>query len=614
MQDFPMHDSPMQDSRMQGSRIALAAVGEKRRFGPRWSDIAPLVAIFALALLVPLASNDYWVLIATRAAIYWVLVAGLNLMIGFAGQLAIGYVALLTLGAYTTSVLVAGNVMPPLHPFAALGVAALAGSLFGVLVGLPALRLRTFYFAMSTLGFATIVTQIALAWQSVTGGGIGLPGPELPAPFDSHAGLFYFCLGIAALVTLLTFNLAHSRFGRALIALRDAEVAAEAMGISKPRLLVSVFLLAGAVAALAGGLFASLQTYITPDAFTFDLSVLFFIAVLIGGRGSILGPLLGTVILTLLPEFAAPLAAWSTFLYAVLLLGIVLVAPGGIADLLDRVNRRPLPANRAILPQPALLDPLIAVTSHGAGIALRRIMLSFGGVRAVDGVDLAIPRGQIHGLIGPNGSGKTTTLNLISGYYRPQSGEVTLDARPLDPGRPETRAGRGIARTFQTPRIIGEASVLQNVMIGGSIRGRASFPEAMLALPRHRADEATLADHARLALRTVGLGGLTEARADRLQHSELRFLEIARALMARPSFILLDEPAAGLAPDEIHRLGALIQEIARRGMGVLLVEHHSDLIFSICHRITVLNLGKVLAKGTPDEIRRHPEVVSAYLG
>jgi len=189
-----------------------------------------------------------------------------------------------------------------------------------------------------------------------------------------------------------------------------------------------------------------------------------------------------------------------------------------------------------------------------------------------------------------------------------------LDARPLDPGRPETRAGRGIARTFQTPRIIGEASVLQNVMIGGSIRGRASFPEAMLALPRHRADEATLADHARLALRTVGLGGLTEARADRLQHSELRFLEIARALMARPSFILLDEPAAGLAPDEIHRLGALIQEIARRGMGVLLVEHHSDLIFSICHRITVLNLGKVLAKGTPDEIRRHPEVVSAYLG
>ena len=614
MQDFPMHDAPMQVSRMQGSRIALAAVGEKRRFGPRWSDIAPLVAIFALALLVPLASNDYWVLIATRAAIYWVLVAGLNLMIGFAGQLAIGYVALLTLGAYTTSVLVAGNVMPALHPFVALGVAALAGSLFGVLVGLPALRLRTFYFAMSTLGFATIVTQIALAWQSVTGGGIGLPGPELPAPFDSHAGLFYFCLGIAALVTLLTFNLAHSRFGRALIALRDAEVAAEAMGISKPRLLVSVFLLAGAVAALAGGLFASLQTYITPDAFTFDLSVLFFIAVLIGGRGSILGPLLGTVILTLLPEFAAPLAAWSTFLYAVLLLGIVLVAPSGIADLLDRVNRRPLPANRAILPQPALLDPLIAVTSHGAGIALRRIMLSFGGVRAVDGVDLAIPRGQIHGLIGPNGSGKTTTLNLISGYYRPQSGEVTLDDRPLEPGRPETRALSGIARTFQTPRIIGEASVLQNVMIGGSIRGRASFPEAMLSAPRHRADETMLADSAGLALRAVGLGGLADIRADRLQHSELRFLEIARALMTRPCFILLDEPAAGLAPDEIQRLGVLIQEIARRGTGVLLVEHHADLIFAICDQVTVLNLGRVLAAGTPDDIRRHQEVVSAYLG
>ena len=236
-------------------------------------------------------------MIATRACVYWVLVAGLNLVVGFAGQIAIGWVALLTLGAYTTSVLAAGNVMPPLPPYLALAIAGVVGAVFGLIVGLPALRLRTFYFAITTLGFATIVTQVALAWQSVTGGGVGVAGPVFPEPFSSQWGFYYFCFGLAAVCTWMTMNVAASRFGRALTAIRDAEVAAEASGIAKPTLLVTVFLFSGAVAAVAGGLFASLQSYITPDAFTIDLSVLFFIAILIGGRGSILGPLLGTILL-----------------------------------------------------------------------------------------------------------------------------------------------------------------------------------------------------------------------------------------------------------------------------------------------------------------------------
>jgi branched-chain amino acid transport system permease protein len=598
--------------RVPAAAAALAV--EIARPRPTWAMATPLVVVFLVAIVVPFVSNDYWVLIATRAAIYWVLVAGLNLMIGFAGQLAIGYVALLTLGAYTTSVLAGGNVLPPLHPFVALAIAGMVGAVFGVIVGLPALRLRTFYFAISTLGFATIVTQIALAWQSVTGGGIGLPGPEFPEPLNTHWGLYYFCLGIAAVCTWMTVNIAQSRYGRALIAVRDADVAAEATGISKPHLLINVFLFAGASAAVAGGLFASLQTYITPDAFSFDLSVLFFIAVLIGGRGSILGPLLGTVILTLLPEFAAPLAAWSTFLYAVLLVMIVLVAPGGIAALLDFKNRKPLQSDRAIVPRPALLGEMLARRQAGATLTLQNIVLSFGGVRAVDGVDLDVKPGQIHGLIGPNGSGKTTTLNVISGYYKPEAGMMTLGGKPLPAGAPESRAGCGVARTFQTPRIIGEASVLENVMIGATINGRAAFVESLLSLPRHRQDEASMQRAALTALHTVGLERLADIRADRLQHSELRFMEIARALMLRPDVLLLDEPAAGLATDEILRLGELIKEIARRGTGVLLVEHHADLIFDICDYVTVLNLGRVLATGTPAEIRVHKEVVSAYLG
>ena len=580
----------------------------------RLEALAPVLVLLIAGACLPLFDDSYLGVIGTRACIYWVLVSGLNLVVGFAGQIAIGWVALLTLGAYVASVFTAGTVAPELSPYLALAIAGLFGAIFGVIVGLPALRLRTFYFAMTTLGFATIVTQVALAWKSVTGGGVGVPGPIFPWPFSSPWGFYFFCLGLALLCTWMTANIAASRVGRALVAIRDAEVAAEAVGISKPGLLVKVFLFSGAVAGVAGGLFASLQSYITPDAFTFDLSILFFIAILIGGRGSILGPLLGTIILTALPEFAAPLVAWSTFLYAVLLLIIVLAMPGGIAEVLDFKNRRPLERHREIRPRPELLGtPSNPDASRGV-LTLKNVSLSFGGVRAIDDLALEIRAGEVHGLIGPNGSGKTTTLNVISGYYAPQQGQVLLSGRALRRRAPHTRAAQGIARTFQTPRLIGAASVLDNVMIGGSKDGRGTFVESLLALPRHRRDEAMLAQAAMTTLSVVGLEQLAFARSDRLQHGELRFVEIARALMLRPSFLLLDEPAAGLSAEEIKRLGDLILTVSRQGTGVLLVEHHADLIFDICDRVTVLNLGRVLASGTPAEIRAHREVVNAYLG
>jgi ABC-type branched-subunit amino acid transport system ATPase component/ABC-type branched-subunit amino acid transport system permease subunit len=563
---------------------------------------------------LPLLDDSYMGTIATRAYIYWVLSAGLNLVVGYAGQIAIGWVSMLTLGAYTTAALAAGRLGAEWNPYLALVASGLIGAVFGVIVGLPALRLRTFYFAMTTLGFATIVTQVALAWKDVTGGGVGTPGPVFDWPFEPGWGFYYFCFLLAAIATWMTANIGSSRYGRALVAIRDAEVAAEACGISKPALLIMVFVLAGALGGVAGGLFASLQSYITPDAFTFEMSVLFFIGILIGGRGSILGPALGTLILTVLPEFAAPLVQWSTFLYAALLLLIVLVIPGGIADLLDYKNRRPLTQHREIVPRPDLLPRVLGTQGDRTLITLEGIALHFGGVKAIDGLDLEIRAGEVHGLIGPNGSGKTTTLNVVSGYYKPHAGVLKIDGRDLPFERPHVRALHRIARTFQTPRLVGAASVLENVMIGGTVNGHGTFAESMLSLPRHRLDEKVLEEAAMLALSTVGLEQLAGARADRLQHSELRFVEIARALMLRPACLMLDEPAAGLSAEEIRRLGALIKAISRAGTAVLLVEHHADLIFDICDRVTVLNLGKVLAAGTPEEIRSHREVVSAYLG
>ncbi|MFI5032330.1 MAG: ATP-binding cassette domain-containing protein [Reyranellales bacterium] len=571
-----------------------------------------LLGLAGLAL--PLLDDSYMGTIATRAYIYWVLGAGLNLVVGYAGQIAIGWVAMLTLGAYTTAALAAGRLGPEWSPYLALVASAGMGAVFGVVVGLPALRLRTFYFAMTTLGFATIVTQVALAWKDVTGGGVGTPGPVFPWPFDPGWGFYYFCFLLAAIATWITANIGSSRYGRALVAIRDAEVAAEASGIAKPKLLVLIFLLAGALGGIAGGLFASLQSYITPDAFTFEMSVLFFIGILIGGRGSILGPALGTLILTVLPEIAAPLVQWSTFLYAALLLAIVLVIPGGIADLLDYKNRRPLDQHREIVPRPELLSRVLGEQRAKTLIALKGVRLHFGGVKAIDGLDLEIHGGEVHGLIGPNGSGKTTTLNVVSGYYRPHEGSLKIDGSDLPFEQPHVRARWRIARTFQTPRVVGAASVLENVMIGGTVHGHGTFGESMLGLPRHRLDERVLQEAAMLALATVGLEQLASVRADRLQHSELRFVEIARALMLRPACLMLDEPAAGLSAEEIRRLGGLIKAISRAGTAVLLVEHHADLIFDICDRVTVLNLGKVLAAGTPEEIRSHREVVSAYLG
>src|SRR5580693_383770 len=595
-----------------GPPIATRAASAGRH--ARFEIALPWLALAAAGLGLPLLDDSYVGVIAQRACIYWILVAGLNLIVGFAGQIAIGWVALLTVGAYTTAVLTAGTVTATWDPYLALAASGLGGAVFGGIVGLPALRLRNFYFAISTLGFSTIVTQVALAWKSVTGGGIGTPGPVFPWPFDPGWGFYYLCFGLAALATWMTGNIAASRFGRALVAIRDADVAAEASGIARPRLLMAVFVFSGALAGVAGGLFSSLQSYITPDAFTFDLSVLFFIAILIGGRGSIMGPLLGTIILTVLPEFAAPLVAWSTFLYAALLLLIVLIIPGGIADLLDYKNRRPLERHREIVPQPELLARVLDRRTGGEVLSLSDVELSFGGVRAIAGLDLEIRPGEVHGLIGPNGSGKTTTLNVISGYYAPEAGQVRLGDAVLPPRAPHLRADYRIARTFQTPRLIGGASVLDNVMIGGTIDGEGSFAESLLTLPRHRRDEKRLREAAMLALAVVGLDQLAAVRADRLQHSELRFMEIARALMLRPACLMLDEPAAGLSADEIRRLGALIVAISREGTAVLLVEHHADLIFDICDRVTVLNLGKVLAAGTPAEIRSHREVVSAYLG
>jgi ABC-type branched-subunit amino acid transport system ATPase component len=248
--------------------------------------------------------------------------------------------------------------------------------------------------------------------------------------------------------------------------------------------------------------------------------------------------------------------------------------------------------------------------------ALQAINVSkrFGGLTALERVSLDFHPGEVHGLIGPNGSGKTTLLNLLSGYYPADEGEIRIDDEDLSRSRVQRRARLGIARTFQKPRLLGTLTVLDNAMLGGWRDVASGFISTALDLPRTRREERELAERAKELLIGVGLGYAIDRRADLLEHAEQRFLEIARGLVMRPRFIMLDEPAGGLTAAETDHLGDIIQVMRSAGLGVLLVEHHTDFVFRICDRVTTLDLGRIIKHGTPDEVRTDPEVIRVYLG
>lgn len=315
-----------------------------------------LVVGAALLLLLPLLVRDLYQLhLAQLIGVYWILIAGLNLVVGYSGQLSVGHVGLLAVGAYAFAILAGRYDMPPLFALVASGG---LGGLCGLLLGLPSLRLPGFYFAMVTLAFAVIVNEQSVAQTALTGGGVGLPVPGFPAPFASPQGFYWLVLGIAALVTWLTWNIARLMWGRAIVAVRDSEVAARSVGISVYRAKLILFVFSGITAGIAGGLFSSLQSYITPDTFVFELGLFFFTCIIIGGRGSIIGPFIGTVVLTALPELVAPLAKLGNFFYGLLLLIVVLLIPEGFGRLLTGALSRLRPqtaASTVVAPDPARL-------------------------------------------------------------------------------------------------------------------------------------------------------------------------------------------------------------------------------------------------------------------
>ncbi len=576
-----------------------------------FATAAGLVLVFPIV-----AHSDYRLYLGTQVAIYLLVAMGLNLLSGYAGQPSLCHGALLAVGGYVTALATTDHgwsFWPA--ALASMGLTAAAGAL----IALPAFRVSAWYFALITLAFADVVGGMLVEWGGLThsfAGVVGIPMPALLGHTLSAAELFWLVSAVDIACFLMIANLIRGRFGRGFAALRDNEPAARASGISLIGLKMFAFVVSAAITGLAGAFYAVQKTVITPDDFTPEVSIFFLVVVVLGGSGRLWGPLIGTLAFFVVPELLTSLQSWRLLIYGIVLLALMLFAPHGLEGTLRSAWRkliRPRDARPATAPE-ATAAPAGEAGRDGMAVTITGLVKRFGGVTALDNIDLQIEAGSVHAIVGPNGSGKTTMLNMICGFFKPDEGSIRLDATDVV-GRATARIARlGVGRTFQTPKLLPELSATANAMLGAYAAERASTAEVAIWAPRAAREHASLSARARYFLGFVGLGDRVNEPAGELPHGQQRLAEIARALMGQPRLLLLDEPAAGLSLSEIDRLGALIRSIAGLGVTVVIVEHHLDLVADICRRVTVLDRGRVLAEGTPDSVFRDPAVVSAYMG
>ena len=573
-----------------------------------------LAAIAALAIVLgyTAVADSYAVFVIATISLTAIACIGLNVLLGLAGQISLGHIGFMAIGAYTTVLLMEKAGWPYLAATAA-GIVLV--SIIGGLLAMPALRVRGPYLAMVTIAFGFIVEHGTVEWRDLTGGGNGLVLTVPPNIFGMPVSERDLAIASVILVfvgVILFDRLKRSGWGYAMRAARDSEVATHSVGIDLVRVRTMAFVISAAAMALAGALFAPLQGYISPSSFPFLQSILLLFGVMIGGAGSALGPVIGAVIVVLLPELLSDLAEYRLLAFGLLLFAVLRVAPTGVAGLIGQLAARFLPASRS---QPAagsvseIGEPDAALRLEGDNIPsldVKDLSISFGGVRAVQNVSFSARPAEVTSVIGPNGAGKTSALNLLCGFYRPSSGSVKLGDRDLT-GLPSHALARvGVARTFQTTQLFGSLTVIENTLLAetaGKLGGIVS--------PLRNAESERFA---RSLLRFAGVEGDLDRPAESLPHGEKRLVEIARALALRPKVLLLDEPAAGLSKGDKERLTTLLRRIANLGIAVIIVEHDMPMIMSLSDHIVVLDRGERIAIGDPATVRNDPLVRKAYLG
>ena len=594
------------------------------RPGPRLglgspAQIGAVLALMCLGCAMALTVNGYHVFVVANVALLALVGIGLNVLIGLTGQMSFGHVGFYAIGAYTVAIL---TTRAGLDFWIAWPLGALLAGLMGALLALPALRVRGPYLAMITIAFGFIIEHSIVEMRPLTGGQNGIMGIVPPA-----LGALAQGERAVALIAVLTAGAALAGFawlsrgtwGAAMRAVRDTQSAAESIGLDPLAIRTAAFAVSAVCAGAAGGLFAPLSGMVTPHTFGFGQSILFVLVVMIGGAGSVAGPLLGALVVGVLPELLSSLEDYRLLFFGALLLVVLWIAPDGMAGLWQRARARSAgddsgsPSTPIGMPSATPTSPPDSSTGglsqrSRRSLTAQGLSLSFGGVRAVDQLSLTAAAGAITSLIGPNGAGKTSALNMLGGFYRPSGGGFTLGDTALA-GQPALRIARaGIGRTYQTSQLFGSLSVQHNVALAMT-RGRLGplMGAARLEAP------ATLA-RARALLAFCGFQGSVEAPASGLAHVDRRLVEIARALAMDPDALLLDEPAAGLSREDKQALAGLLRRIAQAGVAVMLVEHDMTLVMDISDQVVVLDAGQRLATGTPATIQADPAVRQAYLG
>ncbi|WP_332745863.1 branched-chain amino acid ABC transporter ATP-binding protein/permease [Hydrogenophaga sp.] len=587
---------------MSPSRTTRPLLG----LGTGW-QITAVAAVLALGAILALTLNGYWVFVLANVALLAIVGVGLNVLVGLTGQVSFGHVGFYAIGAYTMAIL---TTRTGLSFWLVWPIAALIGGAFGALVALPALRVKGPYLAMITIAFGLIVEHSIVEASGLTGGqnGImGLTAPSLGGLAQGERAMALLAIGAAALALAAYAWLSRGTWGAAMRAVRDAETAAESVGLNPLAIKTVAFAISALCAAAAGALFAPLSGFVTPHTFGFVQSILFVLVVMIGGAGSVAGPLVGAVIVGLLPELLSGLEEYRLLFFGAMLLLVLWVAPDGVAGLVRRLRERLWPRSATGVPTPASATLALPARPRQP-ISAQGLTMQFGGVRAVSDLHFTAQAGQVTSLIGPNGAGKSTALNMLGGFYLPTAGGFALGGRALQGQNAMQISRRGVARTYQTSQLFGSLSVQDNVVL--AMQRGALGP----LLGNARRSAPALMEQARQLLAFCGYTGHPDTMAGDLPHVDRRLVEIARSLATDPDALLLDEPAAGLSREDKLRLGTLLQRIADAGLTVLLVEHDMPLVMDISHQVVVLDAGVRLAVGTPVEVQADPAVQLAYLG
>ncbi len=627
---------------------------------------------FAALMLFPVGiENPYYIHLLETIMIYAIVLFGLDIVVGYTGQVSLGHAGLFGLGAYTAGVLVM-KLAAPIWLTVPAAVVLTAG--FGALLALPALRVSGPYLAMVTLAFGTIIQILINEMSFLTEGpmGIKLEKPSLFGHKLDEREYYWLVAVLMVLALIVVHRILRSHLGRAFEALRGSPVASDCMGVSVYRYKVYAFVISAGFAGLAGSLYAYSEQYISPNSYNFELTVLFLLAVIMGGRKSRIGSMVGATIIVLLPKLlddiqmfryvsvalavivavvavvavqrgkttpqhmAIPvigtiaLAAlsfwlqtmtdWRLSIFGVITLFVVYYLQDGIVGFVrNALNlKRPLP--RSDITGAVQVAPVDAVAQAGGSggdpevLNAKGVLMQFGGLKALNNVDLSIRRGTIHGLIGPNGSGKSTMMNVLTGIYVPTAGAISFAGRSLVGRTSSDIALSGIARTFQNVQLFGEMTAQQNVQVGLHHTFESNLLDVSIHTPRYRRESVASIERALGLLRFVGLEDLSQEEARNLPYGKQRLLEIARALALDPQLLLLDEPAAGLTAPDIKELIAIIRKIRDHGVTVILIEHHMDVVMSMCDTVSVLDFGQKIAEGEPAAVQANEKVIEAYLG